>query len=44
MNIIQWWKAERPPTKILNKARMPTLITFIQHSTRSLAMAIKQDK
>ena len=44
MNIIQWWKAERTSTKILNKARMPTLTTSIQHSIRSLAMAIKQEK
>ena len=28
----QWRKAERIPTKIWNKTRMPTLTTLIQHS------------
>ena len=31
----QWRKAESLPTKIWNKTRLPTLITFIQHSTGS---------
>ena len=31
----QWRKAESYPAKIWNKTRMPTLATFIQHSTGS---------
>ena len=31
----QWWKAESTPSKIRNKARMPTPTTFIQYGIRS---------
>ena len=31
----QWEKAESLPTKICNKTRMPTLITFIQHNIKN---------
>ena len=40
----QWWKIESISPKVRNKTRVPTFTTTIQHSSGSLATAIRAEK
>ena len=40
----QWAKTKSFPLKIMNKTRMSSFTTPIQHSTGSLAIAIRQEE
>ena len=40
----QWWKTESIPPKIRNKTRVSTFATSIQHSSWTLATAIREEK
>ena len=40
----QWWKTESIPPKIRNKTRVSTFTNIIQHISRFLATAIREEK